>query len=946
MTTRADTGPAQGRRSWMVLPQLCAVLCLVLAAACSSAPPQAAGPEQPPAKAPSLGDLIASGDSEGIKTYFANQEQLNSPDSEGLYPLHRAVDKGSPQLLDLLIALGAKVDVRDSAGKTPLRRAVDSGSLPCATLLASKGADPFSTDSQGRSVADAILAGGAMIDAVFSGANVNAHGSDGRTALHLAADRLLVDATTRLLADGADPNLRDTAGHSPLDLALLHPDRIEAAQIAEALILKGSAPSYPGFSWFVQAAKAVDYNSIRYADGGTPIHEATSQKQTGFLLFLLSRKVNPNTRDSSGSTALHVAMRVGWLEGAEILLKAGADPNARDAFDNTPLHIALPQDPKQDGVALLLKYGADPSLKDRNGNTPLHVAVQLGYPLTMVQDLIDAKAPVNSANAAGDSPLLLAVRAKRYEYAKPLLDAGADIFLVNGRGESALSTAVAAGPDALGAIITGRNAQAKDNYGNGCIAIAVGLKASPDCIALLVSRGADPSARNNAGDTALHIAVRQNLKEQGEALLLSKADIFASNDHGETPLSLALTARPGPVDWLFTPATLALRDSNGDTALHHAASRNLWQSVPYLVAKGALVDAPNSAGETPLHAAAKADAAESIKALLAQGAGLSARDAMGNTALHSAVLWSAHKSLAVLIQSGASLDARDFAGETALHLAVQKKDRPSLGFLLGKGADPDARDNRGVGPLASAVRGDSVDLARDLLAAGADPNARDGGGRSALLEAVDAGSAGCSQLLVGAGGDILARDAEGESPLTLALKRGTEVLKAVLQPQTVNRSDPDGRSCLRIIVESKPSPEAVELAIAVGAKVDIRDRYADTVLIAALRSGNLDLAARLVKAGADLFARNRDGDSPATLLLAMGDDALKAITTISGIGVADALGNTLLHYAAIAGNAKAVTWLLGAGADRSLRNIAGETASDVAAKRGNVDLAAVLKPGS
>lgn len=502
-------------------------------AACSSSPPPATpAPAPKPAKL-SLAELIASGDTEGIKTYFANQEQLNTPDAEGFYPLHRAVDKGSPEVVTLLLALGAKTEVRDPAGKSPLRHAVDSGSQACAKVLADQGADVYSADTKGTTVADAALAaGGDLIGAVFDAKNVNGRGTDGKTALHLAADRLLVDAVNRLLAIGADPSLKDASGHTPLDLALLHPDRIEAAQIAEILVLKGSTTSYPNFAWFTQAAKAVDYNSVRYADGTTPLHEATAQQQKGFVLFLLSRKVNPNVHDSAGSTPLHVAIREGWLEGAELLLKAGADPNARDGFDNTPLHIAMPEADRQGGVSLLLKYGADPSLKDRNGNTPLHVAIQLGYPVPLIQELIDAKAPVNAANAAGDTALMLALREKRYDYAKPLLDAGADIFLVNARGESALSTAISLGSDALDAIMTPANVRARDNYGNNCIALAVNLKASPDCIALLVSKGADPNSRNNAGDTPLHLAVRQNFREQGEALILAKADIFASNEKG------------------------------------------------------------------------------------------------------------------------------------------------------------------------------------------------------------------------------------------------------------------------------------------------------------------------------------------------------------------------------------------------------------------------------
>ena len=921
---------------------------LTLIVSCAGSPPpaKAAAPEAKADKL-DLAQLIAAGDTGGIKTYFANQEQLNTPDSEGYYPLHRAVDKDSPEITALLLALGAKPDVRDPTGKSPLLHAVDGGYADCAKVLAGQGADLFLADAKGIAAADSALArGGDMIAAVFNEKNVNNHDAKGKSALLLAADGLYVDAVNRFLAMGADPTQKDADGHTPLDMAFLHPDRIEAAQIAEALVVKGSTTQYDSFAWFVQAAKAVDYNSVRFTEGSTPLHEAVFSKEKGFTLFLLSRKAAPNAHDSAGNTPLHVAIREGWLEGAEMLLKAGADPNARDGFDNTPLHIAMPQGAQSGGVSLLLKYKADLSLKDRNGNTPLHVAVQLGYPVAIIQELIDAKAPVNGANATGDTALMLALRGKRYDYAKPLQDAGADIFLVNAKGESALSIAIAQGSAALDAILTPTTIKGRDNYGNNCVAIAVGLKAGPDVIALLLAKGADPNSRNNAGDTPLHLAVRQDLREQGEALLLAKVDIFASNEKGETPLSLALAADGGPIEWMFSPSTVVLKDSNGDTILHYAAKQDLYKAIPFLVGKGAAIDAADNSGETPLHQAVKSNAIRSVQELLKLGASASARDAMSNTPLHDAVLWGSRSCMEVLIAGGAAIDPRDAAGETPLYLSVRKNNKSALEFLLGKGADPNARDTDGVSPLAAAVKIGSGDLARTLLAAGADPNTRDAMGRTPLIEAIDSKNSDLAQFLVASGCDILARDADGDSPLTLALKRGDSMLKLILTPKTANLVDPNGISCLRTIVDSKAPLAVVELALTAGSRVDGRDRYGDTVLHAALRNGQLDVAARLIKAGADVFSNNANGKSPASIAMAQGADSIKAVFQASGIGIRDKLGNTILHFAAMTNDAKTVELALSLGADRSAKNIAGETASDIAAKRGYADLAALLVPGS
>ena len=246
----------------------------VLRRVAGAAPVPAQEPAPEPPK-PNLADLIAADDQNGIKTFFASQDQLNTPDAEGSYPLHRAVEKGSAKTVELLLDLGAKPEVKDKAGLSPLRLAINDGSVDCIKVLSDKGADIFSADPSGGTALQAALAkGGDTLSAALSSKNVNLKGPDGNAAIHIAADRLLEDQCARLLAAGADPNLREASGRTALDLALLHPDRIEAARVAELLVLKGGTTSFPDFAWFTQAARALDYGSLRFEDGGTPLHQA------------------------------------------------------------------------------------------------------------------------------------------------------------------------------------------------------------------------------------------------------------------------------------------------------------------------------------------------------------------------------------------------------------------------------------------------------------------------------------------------------------------------------------------------------------------------------------------------------------------------------------------------------------------------------------------------
>jgi len=125
-----------------------AVAAMILAASCASAPPQ---------KEVTLTDLVIAGDINAIKKFYANQEQLNMKDGQGLYPLHYAVMRGDAQIAEILIVLQAKVDVRDPAGKTPLRYAIDRKQISMARMLVDRGADPFVADASGSTPAEAAL---------------------------------------------------------------------------------------------------------------------------------------------------------------------------------------------------------------------------------------------------------------------------------------------------------------------------------------------------------------------------------------------------------------------------------------------------------------------------------------------------------------------------------------------------------------------------------------------------------------------------------------------------------------------------------------------------------------------------------------------------------------------------------------------------------------------
>jgi ankyrin repeat protein len=257
---------------------------------------------------------------------------------------------------------------------------VDRKQAAMVKMLVDRGADPFSADVGGTSAAQVALQSDInILDAMFNSKNINNTGPDGRTILHYAADALMPKEVDLLLSKGASVQIKDKADRTALDLVLLYPDKIEAAQIAEKLILKGANPSFPEFSWFAVTVRAPDYNAVRFSNGNTPLHEAISRYQSGFALFLLLNKIDPDLKNLNGEAPLHLAVKSGYVEGAQLLLKNRANPDILDANQNTPLHLTIPPARRLEMVKLLLSYKANLTLMDNKGNTPLHKAVMQFY---------------------------------------------------------------------------------------------------------------------------------------------------------------------------------------------------------------------------------------------------------------------------------------------------------------------------------------------------------------------------------------------------------------------------------------------------------------------------------------------------------------------------------------------------------------------------------------
>eukprot|EP01104_Vermistella_antarctica_P009523 TRINITY_DN2456_c0_g1_i3.p1 TRINITY_DN2456_c0_g1~~TRINITY_DN2456_c0_g1_i3.p1 ORF type:complete len:816 (+),score=216.67 TRINITY_DN2456_c0_g1_i3:397-2844(+) len=154
-----------------------------------------------------------------------NNARVDSKDDEGAYALHKVAFNGHVDLVRLLLDRGADMDARDGDGCTPLHKAAFRGHTTVVGLLALKGASVNARDrSNGTPLHNACCKGYAECAKLMleSSAEVNALDVNNCTPLHFASG-VGSGACVELLTQpawGADPNLKDNKGKTPLAYAV------------------------------------------------------------------------------------------------------------------------------------------------------------------------------------------------------------------------------------------------------------------------------------------------------------------------------------------------------------------------------------------------------------------------------------------------------------------------------------------------------------------------------------------------------------------------------------------------------------------------------------------------------------------------------------------------------------------------------------------------------
>ena len=426
-------------------------------------------------------------------------------------------------------------------------------------------------------------------------------------------------------------------------------------------------------------------------------------------------------------------------------------------------------------------------------------------------------------------------------------------------------------------------------------------KTHPEAVRALLAAGADPNARAADGSTAMLYAAHFGDSDSVQALLGAKGDPNLANRYGMGPMHEA-----------------ALR---ADTAL-----------LRILLDAGATVDLALPEGETPLMLASRTSGVDAVRLLIEHGANVNVVEQwQGQTPLMYAAANNRGEVAAALIAAGADVDARTpasalperltrvryyveipAAGLTPVMFAARHGAVSALRELIKAKADLDAKTPEGFSAVVIALNNLHFDAAKALVEAGASAA---GGGLFAVVEARNrVNYVGEFQKPTGAESSL--------ELLKLMLSHGTDLMDRLPQPLL----DRDSRF-------GPPPPKITDVA-----------------LIRAARSSDVDAMRVLIEGGADPSMRDeeRGGINPLVAVM-LGpelpalisadprpteDEAIAALDFLLDHGVkptlANDLGATALHIAALRNYPGVIKHLAARGVDLNVADNEGYTPLDYA----------------
>lgn len=521
--------------------------------------------------------------------------------TDGKTPLFLAAQKVSADIVKLLLQYGA-----DATVKSKDQLVHEATETPVHGMVAElRHCEEFET-SDLEEVMRLLL---------HAGCDINAQSAHGETVL-LHCLHAEIPLVPFLLENGADPNIREKRGGTPMHFfhrPLKNPEWFKA------LMAHGGR-----------------LDIIRPDGGDTPLHHYAKNCELGDLSLFKTFVSDWNITDAKGNSLLHAAIQVHHRDNPTVkaLLELGLDPNQRNHDGQQPIHMVKGSgELLEERLNLICGAGADLEARDNQGRTLLANSIH-GRPSYdyngFIPSLISRGANINAQDYEGKTALTYLIKSHSFksEHVDFLLSQGADLEITDYKGDSFLHH------------LTANYATVNDDT----VLLAI-LK--------FIKMGISPTRKNFQGRTPLHAlcghvsdhhfaATDEGGKYAIDLLLDAGFDeaINMADNHGIRPIHLAASVSEILVGKLIARGADPTVTTSYDRSLLHIAAIARQSNVvglllDYYASENMLdlVNAQSKDGRTPLHLACRSGRSETVSLLLAHGAETLIEDNKNRTAL-------------------------------------------------------------------------------------------------------------------------------------------------------------------------------------------------------------------------------------------------------------------------------------------------------------------------
>lgn len=569
-----------------------------------------------------------------LKVLLDNGADVNTTDSHGATALYRASQAGHVEVVRTLIERGACLDVQeDEYGCTALMETSGPfGNVAVFELLLDAGANVNISDCHGGTALLGVVEASCRAeDAGFlrkiqalldkkADPNVVCRGVSILVRAIKAGDWA---ATHLLLANGADPNLKDERGQTPLMFAasynhesivqLLVDNGAEANASSSARQTALSLAAAAGHENIVQQLlhqmNLTGPMAERWAASARLIQAIQKNKELE-VAKLLGEGADPTLTDLKMRYSLHLAAFYGHESIVLMLLEHNLDIEARDQSTSTALDIAISRSHEK-VVRCLLEKGARTAQESRRN--PIFTACRTGNE-NIVRMLLDYSADSSSMFV---SSIVLENAAKNghHSVVRLLLERSGDLsrpVVPDGQSHStapfddSLAYAAAEGHEETVTVLLCKGAEVDRVASWGGTALFwAAMGGHEGTVRLLLESGADPNMRMKGGATALYEAAARGHEGTVWLLLQASADpsaklegpgaprrdrataLFAAAEGGhEGTVRLLLDAGADPIAKLddeSTPLSIAITKGHREMARifrEYMKRRDYWNLVP------------------------------------------------------------------------------------------------------------------------------------------------------------------------------------------------------------------------------------------------------------------------------------------------------------------------------------------------------------------------------